>query len=235
MKIIINTEVPDQTYFTLTDVEPAASGNALTITHGNGTHRSWGKPGVDSTVVLNTATITAVHVGFHHKHRGGQGWFYFLKGERRTWAQLDEKRQKQVLAAASKAPGWAKAPGKLKSERAAVAAEKMTGYKLVGFAEGELVSLYDGSVYTLGVKRSQAARSNHHGGFYAYADLELATGLLDSKLAWKYERLAVVEVALSGKIIHYDNGKLAATHITPLRIVERFDHDAHVYTEVNHV
>lgn len=104
--ITTNSDIPDSTYFTMSDVTPECAGSTLTVWNGKGTRRSWGAPGVESTVVVNYGTFAAVHVGFHHKHRGGQGWFYFVANEYKTWAQLTEAQQKRVL----KAFGEHKAP-----------------------------------------------------------------------------------------------------------------------------
>lgn len=113
MNIVTNSSIPDSTYFTISQISPEVEKNKLTVYDGSGTRRSWGAPAVTSSVVVNTATFTCVHVGFHHKHRGGQGWFYFVGGRRLTWAQLDTRRRKQVLAGIKNAPRWAKTPGNL--------------------------------------------------------------------------------------------------------------------------
>ena len=59
-----------------------------------------------------------MHVGFHHKHRGGQGWAYFVAGQRRTWAQLTPAQQRRVVKAyrLGVPPSWAAQPGRIKGD-----------------------------------------------------------------------------------------------------------------------
>jgi hypothetical protein len=118
MKIVINPDIPDRTYFTSSEVAPVVSRNGnrttLTVYDGQGTRRaSWGKPGVTSTIVINRRGFVVVHVGFHHRYSGGQQWYYFVGGERRLWSQLTAKQQREVVA--GKAPSWAKLPGNVKA------------------------------------------------------------------------------------------------------------------------
>jgi len=113
MKIKIIHEVPDCSYFRMSDVSPELAGKCLVVFDGKGTRRSRYTPGVTSTVIVNTATFTAIHVGFHHKHRGGQGYFYFVAGQRKLWNQLSAYRKRQVIAGLGNAPCWAKTPGKI--------------------------------------------------------------------------------------------------------------------------
>lgn len=229
MKIIIDDEIIDSTYFTLSDVMPTLERTTLTIMNGKGTHRSWGTPSVTSTVVFNSTRLTAVHVGFTHKHRGGQGWFYYVEGERRSWAQLDETRRKLVLANLKRAPSWAHKPGKLRSETSArIKKPPMRAVKIVMLGPtGRMFSLYDASVqYTLGKRLTEVARPDHGGGYYAYPSID---ALIDSLsigglkgMVRSHHGVAVIEVELSGRIIKYGGGKIAATHIKPVRILKEY-------------
>lgn len=231
MRIQKSDKIPDDTYFTLSDVEPVVNGNILTIYNGKGTRRNWGQPGADSSVVVNTGTFTAVHVGFHHKHRGGQGWFYYVSRERRTWAQLDDKQRKQVLAKLHRAPAWAHTPGKLSSERKKPTIEKRTAYKLVELTDdSRLISLYDGvaTEYVIGKTYRQAAKPRHQGGYYSFPTPEHAKAL-DHRVIMEDGRgeyptdsptLALLEVSIGGRIIEYSGSKIASTSLKPIRILE---------------
>lgn len=124
-------ESPDSTYFRVHSAEPELEVNdqgeqVLKLVNGEGTRRSsWGAPGVTSTVLIQTDVLVAVHVGFHHKHGGGQFYRYYridgMTGQwaQVAWAKLDDNERLDVLAAyEAKAPSWAKVPGKLGIERA---------------------------------------------------------------------------------------------------------------------
>lgn len=127
----------DSTYFRVADVEPRLSttqGNidnlhpadarAVTIWIGRGTHRSsWGSPQVNSTILINDKTLNllAIHIGFSHKHGGGQFYRYYDKNSdgavcETTWAKLTNEQRQAVLDAPK--PSWAKTPGKLRQPKA---------------------------------------------------------------------------------------------------------------------
>lgn len=122
MEIRASNNVPDSTYFRTGDVSPFITGDAIVMLNGQGTRRkSWGAPGVTSTVIVDESEFVAIHVGFYHKHGGGQFWRYFQQGEREIhkveWKSLSEEKRLLVLDAwIAKAPGWAKQPGKLRSQ-----------------------------------------------------------------------------------------------------------------------
>ena len=178
--IIESGDVPDSTYFRTGDAEPEINKDgSITILNGQGRRRnSWGAPGVTSTIVVDAPDFAAVHIGFHHKHGGGQFWrFYAVNGEttQLAWKDLDDETRQVVLdAAEGKAPRWAKAPGKLRKDyaRPNPRANLFTGYKIVHVTDdGRMVSLYDGRTeYTLGKTLIERARPNHNGGFYSYPD-----------------------------------------------------------------
>ncbi len=228
MKIITSERIPDSTYFTASDVEPVLKDGALTIYDGKGSRRSWGAPTVTSTVVVHTATFAAVHVGFHHKHRGGQAWYYYVNGERQTWQQLSDTRRRQVLAdytaprtPAKRSPAWAKSPGKLRTEHKKPADIKQVAYKLVRVSDtGQFVSLYDGTtVYHIGKRLAQQVQANHAGGYYAYPTPAEARRLFDTALGHSADRAAILQVELAGRTVHYGD-KIAATYIKPVAVVE---------------
>lgn len=216
------------TYFRMSEVAPHFDADALVIFNGEGTRRSWGRPQVSSTVVVDSEDFVAVHVGFHHKHRGGQGWFYFVAGERRTWAQLPDDLRTLVLDNKHKAPYWAKSPGKLRAETRKPSQNLRLAYKLVRLDGEKMVSLYDGSTeYAIGKRLAQAARDEHRGGYYAYDTAEQVRAAWDNGTLVPASRrpaggqVALLKVEIYGTIIEYGS-KLAATYLKPVEVVETF-------------
>lgn len=233
MKIKINDNVPDSTYFTMSDVEPVydSTSDTLTLVQGEGSRRSWGRPAVWSSVVFRGRDLVAVHVGFSHKHRGGQGWHYWQRQGgtwiKVVWGKLSDTDRQKVLDRMSNAPSWAKAPGKLRSEaKPPASAEKVTGYKIVKADGDTLRSLYDNSVvYELGREYSERAQDDHRGGFYFYTDMDAMLkawgerNLVPARCLEDVEHVAIIEVQARGRQISYGR-KAAATYIRPLRVIE---------------
>lgn len=117
MEIHVYKNVPDSTYFRTSEAEPDLKEDGLWVVDGNGSRRSWGTPGVNSTVVLNDKDLTSIHVGFHHKHGGSQFWRHYKNGSQVKWVKLSESDKLRILDAYSEnAPSWANIPGKLKSQ-----------------------------------------------------------------------------------------------------------------------
>lgn len=245
MNISISSYVPDSTYFVTGDAEPTidADNSGITIYDGRGKRRSWGTPGVTSTVVLDEDDFCAIHVGFHHKHGGGQFWRYYsadgVSIRQVTWAALpDELRQRVLDGYDHRAPSWAKAPGKLRTQYDKPASRKRTSYKMVRMDGDSLVSIYDGeTVYTIGKRLAEAVGAHagefnwmteknvHDGGYYSHPTPEQVLALWNSgnlvpasrKTSGKY---ALVECEISGRIVEFPNGKLASTYLTPVAIIE---------------
>lgn len=238
MKINTSDYCPDGTYFTATDVQPDIQADgSVTLYNGRGTSRSWGRPQVTSTVVLDDCDLVAIHVGFSHKHRGGQGWYYYTtdgsETRRITWQQLpDEARQRILDACEAKAPNWAKEPGKLRSEYVKPALRTMTSYKLVWMEpDGRMVSLYDGNTeYRIGKRLAEKAESDHNGGYYSHPTQQQVmrlwetSSLVPSRCVVEGATYAMIECEIGGTIIRYENGKLSSTYLTPIRVVETFTH-----------
>src|SRR3990167_49258 len=66
MQTQFSSDVPDGTYFRTGDAEPSINEDgSIIILDGNGSSRSWGRPGVTSTVVYDDCDLIAVHIGFH--------------------------------------------------------------------------------------------------------------------------------------------------------------------------
>lgn len=102
-----------------------------------------------------------------------------------------------------------------------------TGYKMVGRdGHGALVSVWDGSPWTIGKMRVEAATEDHRGGYYYYSTIEeaiAAAAVNDTFGTWRdHRRLVVVEVEASGR--HFEHcgdvaTKLCASRIRPVREV----------------
>lgn len=233
--------IPDSTYFTITNrgVEPDINDDgSLTIYNGQGSRRSWGAPQVTSTVVYQDEHIVAVHVGFSHKHKGGQGWRYYDNGDGQarqiTWAKIPDETREIILEAYEEvAPGWAKAPGKLRKDYKSQnpKANAFTGYKIMAINEdGELTSLYAPNlIYKIGKTNVEQARPNHNGGYYVHLDSdEIKEKYLNGMLVNKDKiapKAALVRCECWGRRIAYgyDNDKIAVTYCKPLEVIEIFE------------
>lgn len=246
MNIIANKwGSPDGTYFGVKETEPEIidtdDGQAIGLVNGEGSRRAWGTPRVTSTVVVNTDALVAIHVGYHHKYRGGQFWRYFVAAEnqvtRKTWAQLSDDQRSVVLEAveAGNAPAWANTPGKLRTERAKPGEITQTSYKICILADnGTLHSVFDyATTYALGETKYQPAKADHEGGYYSYLDLanmeeSYWCGRLFSEdvyilLLRRPCTLAVVKCQIGGTIIKYGrSGKVASSYLTPVEVIKTF-------------
>lgn len=124
-RIITSPAVPDSTYFRMDDAAPFVDGAGdLVVLNGKGTARkSWGAPAVTSTIYLHEAGLCAVHIAFHHKHGGDQGWRYFRETEtgwcaveRFTSLSKDERARVacawMLALAQGKVAKWMTAPSK---------------------------------------------------------------------------------------------------------------------------
>jgi hypothetical protein len=246
MEIRFSSDVPDNTYFRTGDVEPTVEDNGLTLYDGSGSRRSWGQPGVTSTVVVSAPDFVAVHVGFHHKHGGGQFWrFYNVNGaiEQVAWAGLaDETRQIVLDAMDDKAPGWARQPGKLRKDYIKPAPRKFSAFKVMRIADDKLLSLYDDTEYQIGKTRIEQARPNHGGGYYVYTGDDVKTRFLDGHIGRKVEgqQYALVACECWGRREYYDYSgecityavehgllnsvhKVAVTYCKPQEVIETFE------------
>lgn len=222
---IITEDIPfDDTYFAMSDVTPHSKNGNLVIYSGKGTRRGWGAPQVTSTVLVNADGLVSVHVGFSHKHGGGQGFHHFVNGQKRTWAQLSASQQAVIdQAVTAKRQSWWKSAGSLKADR--VAPATVTAYKIVRVVDGEMVSVYDPDTkYAIGKKNIEACREDHNGGYYAFINSEdmiasFQKGNTFPDSATLTGTFAIIEVACGGKRIDYKSGKSAFTHITPVAFV----------------
>jgi hypothetical protein len=114
-----------------------------------------------------------------------------------------------------------------KSTYRAPANKICTGYKMVVRDDsGDLVSAWDGSAWSIGKTRVEAATEDHRGGFYYYATIEEAIAAAAANDTFgsdiNHRRLVVVEVEASGR--HFKHGsevatKLCASRIRPVREV----------------
>lgn len=206
---------PDRTYFRQGDVEPdLTESGVLKIYSGNGTHRSsWGQPGTTSTVILNEDDLTSIHIGFHHKHGGGQFWRHYKEGVQVEWKKLNEADRLRILDAfPDRAASWAKQPGKLKrdyikphlftrierDEQGAI-----IGYKWLAHAEGggPLISpLYHTRWENDELSATRPPTDDNTDGIYA-------AKTPDSPILTGYRQWGVlVRLLLSGIVIEYNYG-----------------------------
>lgn len=236
MKVKIIKQIPDSTYFRMSDIAPHIdeSGDVV-VFDGRGTRRSWGAPQVSTTIVVDDCDLLALHVGFSHKHRGGQGWHYFTTdGEtttKITWSQLPDETRQRIFDNESKAPTWAKRPGKFKSQAAKPSTKTQTTYKLVRSVDGQLVSLYDNDTeYTIGKRLAQKAEADHRGGWYSHPSIDqvkslLASGnLVPDRCIDSGMDLVMFRCEVSGTIVKYPNGKIASTYLVPVEIIEKLSY-----------
>ncbi len=121
--IILEEEIDLPSYFRRPDIEPRLDGDGLHIFKSSEVSDSGGS----SHVVLNEEDLTSVLVGYYFsglgrkaraKTRGGQFWRHYINGLRVEWREIPDETRLRILKACDvSAPPWAKAPGKLASER----------------------------------------------------------------------------------------------------------------------
>lgn len=232
IQVKYSNDVPDSTYFTTGECEPRLVEDALICYDGKGSKRGWGAPGVTSTVVFQSTDLIAVHVGFHHKHGGGQFYRYFaVNGEVKQieWKSLDDDTRAAVLEAYEKnAPNWAKTPGKLRSQyqTAQPKANLFTAYKIVRVEDDKFISLYDKTTtYEIGKTKVQASKPDHEGGWYVYRTEEVKAEYLAGNIinTPKSGKKALIKCECWGNRVGYDNGKISVTYCKPVGVIEVFE------------
>jgi hypothetical protein len=225
MNIYFDQDVPDSTYFRVGDCEPYFSDGDLYLYDGRGSYRSsWGSPQVSSSVIFNNNSVIAIHIGFSHKHGGGQFWRYYdNEGNKLSWGKLDDDTRQLILN--SDRPSWARIPGKLRKNYN-LKPKKWVGYKIVGIDDnGSLFSLYDNEFeYELNKTKIQAAREDHGGGFYVHKSIDSLLSLWNNgKLVNEnrvVDNIVLVECECWGNEIKYDNGKVSVSYCKPLAILD---------------
>ena len=230
-------QVPDSTYFRTGDAEPIIeSDGSITLLNGEGTRRSsWGRPQVNTTILIDDCDFLAVLVGFSHKHGGSQFYRYYLpnggKPQRVTWSKLtDHDRQRILDAYDDKAPYWAKKPGKLRSEYKKPSQAIFTAYKVMRYiSDTEFLSLYNDTEWTLGTRKAEAVGdaavkwAEHSGGFYVHKNQSKIVSLWENgnlgekRDDWKH---VLVRCECSGRVAEFSSGKLAVTYCKPIEIVQ---------------
>lgn len=233
LQIITSTACPNDTYFRVGDVEPELNGSTLTIYDGTGARRSWGAPGITSTIVLQSEDLTAIHVGFYHKHGGGQFWRYYRHEQQVTWAQLSDEERTRVLDAYENkcAPSWAKSPGKLRTSYMKPTIQTRTSYKLVRIVDNRYYSIFDGETeYVLGKRLAEKAIEEHGGGYYSYPTVQgvinrfHAGTLFPERCYQQAMTLALLECEISGSMVEYPSEKIASTYLRPIGEIQRFEY-----------
>lgn len=213
LTVIFSDDVPDSTYFRIGDAEPRFRDGVIACLDGHGSRRQWGQPGVTSTVIVVRPDFVAVHVGFHHKHGGGQAWRYYRPSGRVRWKDLSDLERMEVLdGRIERAPGWADRPGKLRRDRIRpgelTTAERLGDGRYVGYkwlarrADGALLSprtyrshVWDGGRLTAD---EVPAQDNTNGVYAAKSRRDPA---LDD-----YRSDVLVRLALSGTVVEHERG-----------------------------
>jgi len=240
MKYQMTDQIPDNTYFTVTNIEPTVEDGTVTFPDGQGTGRGWGRPQANTTILIDDCDLLAALIGFSHKHGGGQFYRYYVPGkdgkpQRKTWRGLTEDEREMIRAAYDeKAPHWAKSPGKLTPERKAPSQDRFTAYKVLRqVSETEFLSLYDDTAWTIGKRNAEAVGDDalseydqrHAGGFYVHTDQARIVQLFkDNQLvpSSKVRPDAVhvlVECECYGRRAEFTSGKLAVTYCTPIKVI----------------
>lgn len=234
------------------DVEPALDQNAegvfvLTV-HNQGEHGKFEVPYIGSFVVHADDELAVILTGYHgtepsgpkkHRHTArGQFYRFYQRIDEGTWQRvewrrLDEKTREIALGAwKSNAPEWARCPGKLTAEYAKPTRRvKTTTYKIVRVIDERYYSVFDSRVeWIIGECRTEPARPKHRGGFFSYPDQARLLELFEKQRLFPLRcyrepiTLALLECEISGKIIGYDNGKVASTHLRPLTVLSTFEY-----------
>lgn len=166
--------------------------------------------------------------------RRTEGTRYGVKTLSKTYYMIEQVEETVLCTLTTKPVAkWAKQSAEFGQVIAAIRgqikipapqAAPVPGYKLLRVNEnGTLASVWDGSPWDFGKRRTEAVRDNHEGGLYYYRDLRkcLEAAHLNTVFApdMEHHRLAVLRIEASGRHIPYAAGKFAATHITPLEII----------------
>jgi hypothetical protein len=89
-------------------VTPYVQGEEIVIFDGVGRTRSWGRPKVSTTVLVEETDFSAFYVTYSHKHGWGSTYQYFIKvggkWKKVTWRGLSDERKLSVLLARKRIP-----------------------------------------------------------------------------------------------------------------------------------
>jgi len=229
LNINFSREVPDSTYFNRNACEPKLKDDKLIVYNGQGNRRGWGSPSVTSTIVFESTDVIAIHIGFHHKHRGSQFWRYYADGKQVEWKTLDDDTRQAILEAyEKKAPRWANPPGKLRKDYLSAKPKNnmFIGYKVCNLVDEKLTSLFDETIeYKLGKTKVQASKPDHEGGWFVHSLEGLREKYLSGNLYKKptLGQKAIVKCECWGNIVKYEHGKIAVTYCKPIEIIEIFE------------
>lgn len=199
--------------FTRQMVEPVLTQDELIIWTG-----VWpGQAIVQSTIVLESPELIAVHVKSYPCHSFTELWRYYWYQKRvwqmTSWNQLSAAERVRVLEAYGRyAPAWSRWPGNLPDAQADRSLKVGPTYLLALDEERGLVSLRNRQVcYTLG-KTYERVRS------HADKEIMLIKWHQQNK-AGKPAQIVIVECAVGGEI-SLAQGIVEAEWLRPVRIVE---------------
>lgn len=215
MEIANKNDVPDTTYFRTDDCSPFFEDGVLYVYNGRGARRFWGCPQVTSTAIVSGLDdITSVHVGFSHKHGGGQFYRHYRKEDQVAWRCLTDSERAIIIDGYKRmAPSWAKSPGKLKSEYLpnCKKVEYDNGGNIIGYKY--LIFNKDG-VFSPCPAANNAEWINGHIISDKIPDDENSNGIYCSKNKLspildgysKYVNSKLVRIMLCGVVIEFDYG-----------------------------
>lgn len=215
---------PPPNGFARRDVEPVLTQQELTVLSG-----SWpGKAMIRSTVVLQDASLIALHIVCYPRVGFTELWRYYVPQEgmwsQRSWQQLPIAERLRVLEAYEHhAPAFALHPGNVPGhpELRRVLKQGST-YVLVALEERGPVSLVNKNlVYTL----EQPLRALH-AGYRSSPDREILLikwhqGTVPTTWVTGPFRAAVLECSVSGRV-RLSAGFVESQQLYPLRLVEQF-------------
>jgi hypothetical protein len=141
------------------------------------------------------------------------------------WQQLNDETRRMVLNLPR--PEWARAPGKLSSQRKPPAKMiERISYKVVRVIDGRYYSLWRPDVeYVIGQRMKQAAKPGHASGYFSWPTQEAGQEYLAgcshllSRGNVVTPALALIECEIGGRTIDYGN-KLCSTYLMPVRVME---------------
>lgn len=103
-----------------------------------------------------------------------------------------------------------------------------TCYKIAAIGErGTPVSVYDGSLWAIGVTRRETATATHDGGFYVFPSISSAIRAWGERVVFadewmKTERYTLLECDCKGRSYLHDNNKLCISTVKPVREIAHF-------------
>lgn len=166
---------------------------------------------------------------------------YYLIRKCGNHGVIVEKAKKSIAAKAAKQAGDGIGLGiailEGKAKLVSKAPEIRYGFKLVRRNDNcELVSVWDDSPWSIGVRRGEKATHNHSGGFYYYRKAQDAINAAETNEVFgsdiEHDNLVLVAVEASGAEYILGSNKLCCTYLKPTHIIAE-PHTAYLADELN--